>query len=97
MAKNKKKKANKKASVKRAHPAKKSRSAKPKARKKNKEINADIIFDSKVGKTDALFVSNPEPAAPPASSPKTEIDAKPASAEATAGQGKSFWQRLFHL
>lgn len=94
MAKNKKKKANKKASVKRAHPAKKSRSAKPKARKKNKEINADIIFDSKVGKTDALFVSNPEPAAPPVSIPPAE---NPADKIKEPEQKKSFWQRLFHL
>ncbi|MCX6719840.1 MAG: hypothetical protein NTV36_01920, partial [Candidatus Staskawiczbacteria bacterium] len=46
-------------------PVKKSAKIKTKAkvlrRKKNVEQNSEVIFDSKIGDTDALFVSEPEP------------------------------------
>lgn len=59
----KKKKSTKKIAKKVAN-KKKSTSKKvaPKRRKKIQETNPEIIFDSKVGKTNALFVANPEPA-----------------------------------
>ena len=41
------------------------------AKKKKKEMSADIIYDSKVGRTDALFVSDPEPEN---DNPKPEIN-----------------------
>ena len=44
---------------------KSSATTKPKKlRKPKKEPGADVIFDSEVGNTDALFVANPEPIIP---------------------------------
>ncbi|MGD0576651.1 MAG: hypothetical protein ABSA74_01070, partial [Candidatus Staskawiczbacteria bacterium] len=57
---------------------------KTKRKKKNKETNPDIIFDSTVGKTDALFVDEPAitpPAQTPATAPSNPEPAEPEELE----------------
>jgi hypothetical protein len=88
---------------------KKIRHSPVKNKAKNQELLGDIIFDSKVGKTDALFVENPQPAEQIANPPRVEETLEEALKEFDAlektqepnqkpqVQKKSFWQKLFKI
>ena len=52
-------------------------------KRKVKNTSPDIIFDSSIGKTDALFVSEPELGA----APVVQLDNPP--------EKKSWWQKIF--
>ena len=81
-----------------------------KKRKTKKDLGPEIIFDSRVGKTDALFVD--EPAAAPAVQepvqnpefkipeifPDPMLDSQPQPQEnPPQDQKKKWWQKLFKI
>ena len=53
-----------------------------KGNRKEKDLSPDVIFDSKIGDTDALFVSTPEPSRPVLNKPPVSVEIDPAIAQA---------------
>ena len=53
-----------------------------KGNRKDKDLSPDVIFDSKIGDTDALFVSTPEPTRPAVNKPLVSVEIDPAIAQA---------------
>jgi hypothetical protein len=63
---------------------------------KNKEENApEIIFDSEVGKTDALFVDEPKPEQPQPEDKVVVDQIKPEEIKVEDVGKKPWWKRIF--